>query len=331
MTRGKRFALIAVATLGAVYLFSGLFRGTMLGALVGTTTDPRSLGLVQSGSLQPIEVGLHTQVYRDKSGSWHGILSYGQPPWLEGDSWPKKTPPGGLVDTYLRFRVPAASLDFLRGYGVPLRSESVGFKLWSETMEPVAYDLMRELAKCPRVPARCEPANDLFKERAARGEYALRFSLSAHVTQNKATIERNRLLIAGLHPEYNTLKRPCETYDDLELGMTVTTVPEGVNPGKACEFDHPGMRGSSGQPNPGSRLFLKRYPDERPKFSVKCGSYNPDPNAPINGYCNLSGMYGHWLMFIDVENRQAEKWDAAFDRAVKFLDDHTTARFEPNE
>ncbi|MFM9976314.1 MAG: hypothetical protein ACKVON_17305 [Beijerinckiaceae bacterium] len=199
-------------------------------------------------------------------------------------------------------------------------------------MEPVAYDLVRERQKCPpQAMAYCGPITDLVKERAAKGEYSLRFSLSAHVTQNKATIERNRLLIAGLHPEYNTRKRPCEIYDDLELGMTVTKVPEGVNPGEACEFFNPGIREIPGKPNLSPRLFLKRYQDGRPKFSVVCGAYDPDPNAPYQTYCNLSGMYGHWLMFINVESVRAEKWDAAFNRVVKFLDDHTTARFEPNE
>jgi hypothetical protein len=328
MTRGRWLALIVVATLGTAYLFSDWFRGKMLGALVGTTTDPRSLGMVQSGSLQPIEVGLHTQVYRDKSGSWHGILSYGQPPWLDASGW-GRAPKGGLVDTYLRFRVPAAALDFLRGDQTPLRSIAVGFKLWSETMEPVAYDMVRELQKCAPRSVYCEPASDLVKERAAKGEYALQFELGANVTQNRARIERNMLLTAGLHPDYNKRKRPCETYEDLDLGVTVTKVPDGINPGEACDFFHPGMRGSSGQPNPGSRLFLKRYPDGRPKFSVKCGSYDTDPKAPWPGFCDLSSMYGHWLMFFRVEGRRAEKWDATYDRVVKYLDQHTSARFEP--
>jgi hypothetical protein len=330
MTRGKWLALILVATLGTGYLFSDWFRGKMLGALVGTTTDPRSLGMVQSGSLQPIEVGLHTQVYRDKSGSWHGILSYGQPPWLDAGGQ-GKTPEGGLVDTYLRFRVPAAALDFLRGDQTPLRSIAVGFKLWSETMEPVAYDLVRELQKCPPGTIHCHPANDLFKDRAAKGEYALQFELGANVIQNRQEIERVLLLRTGLLPAYNPRKRPCETYDDLALGMTVTKVPEGVNPGEACEFFHPGMRGSSGQPNPGSRLFLKRYPDGRPKFSVKCGSYDTNPDAPYPGLCDLGGLYGHWPIFVRVIGKQAEKWDETFDRVVKYLEQQTTARFEPRD
>lgn len=156
--RSLVFLLIAIGV--AVAVVGDGVQGLLVGMIAGTTTDPRSLGLMQSANMKPVRATLRTDVMMDTRVPG-------------GDS--------GLIkgDYRLTFEAPAA---YYSGIGRPSKErggQAVSFSFWSKSGDPTGPDRIEHRRRCYKQDGRpiMPCPDDPWAKRLADGEWEIEIEM----------------------------------------------------------------------------------------------------------------------------------------------------------
>ena len=211
---GKRSAvLLACAGAVVVVLATDTLTGSLIGAITGTTTDPRSLGLMRSASMAPVRATLKTDVLIDDRPYPGNITGdYGQ---IKGDY-------------RLTFEAPAAYYTAIGKPSAGRGLQAIGFAFWSRSGDPVAPDIMEQKRLCEQPNGRlADPCpGDPVRKREDAGEWRIEFEMFNAVDTVR---ERRRLNLSQLEKS-RAGREACLVYHDKNFDMTVVTVPEADYP-----------------------------------------------------------------------------------------------------
>ena len=296
-----------VLVLAAAWLFSSWLQTGVRRLLLLTSADPGTLGLVASGSLKSVKVGLRTTRER---------LSPAEVDHLNHRSH-------NVVDQRLSFTLPAAYVtvvDLNQGPGGPQR---LGFTFWSVTLDPSMPDHLEYSRHCGTASEAACPENP-FKRRREAAEVEVR----VEVTNSIGTDADRRWMIAarsgldrrgGYKPD-----RPCDVgYDPVHDLVTLDKPADVQRYHDACDFGsegtlrHDGLRAVP-------RNFAKRDADGGLRYSVRCDAFSPIREA--GSLCELQGYFGVWPFFMWVHPSRIGEWDDLYTRVTRFLVQHVAHR-----
>ena len=294
MKRRWLYTMIAVAVLGGGYAAVGPMQKLGRQTLMLTSADPDVLGWVRSGSMEPVTLTLRTDRF------------------VDGAAFAAGTP----ADHRISFRVPAAAVNKIYLKEGPSGPQSIGFEIWSRTLDPVAPDRIADSEKC-RIgkPCHAEP-QDRGSQREREGERPLQIEISngAHGEARRRFMLESR---AGMRSS-----KPCTIADDTRLGMLVVETPEGMRPGDACSFTgNPGIRTRDGKSFP-PKNFIKRAPDGTPLYTVLCHRFSSDPEELNEIGCRLETHFGVWWTEVLFFRLPPAEWDRICRSVIDYLAAH---------
>ncbi|WNJ90295.1 hypothetical protein [Bosea sp. 685] len=313
MKKGWLALSICIAA-GVIAFAADPLRGAFLGAISGTTTDPRSLGLMRNASMVPVRATLRTDILMDTP------------------------PPGGgsnrltKGDFRLTFEAPAAYYSAIGKPAAERGMQAVAFNFWSRTGDPVGPDLIEQSRLCKLHKREALPCpGDPVAKRHEAGEWEVEVEMFNGVA---TPAERFRLRVAQLI-RARSITEACTVYDDPQLAMTVVTVPEADYPPpvdgyvrlpKFCSGiyimygDRGRYRGEDAPRYFPPRVFYKFNEAGEFRFRVSCDAFGS------HQICWMSVDFGSWSGRVVVQPAKAAEWDAAYSAIMNFLSRHVVAR-----
>lgn len=301
------FAGVAVVVLAASTL-----TGSLIGAITGTTTDPRSLGHVRSANMAPVRATLKTDILiDDRSGDGSGNVK---------------------GDYRLTFEAPAA---YYTAIGRPSRDrgiQAVGFAFWSQTGDPVAPDIIEQRRLCRQPDGRLADScpEDPIRKRQEAGEWQVEFEMfnAVDTPREKASINLGALERARASSE------ACLVYRDANLDMTVVTVPEADYPTRQnvpaslpnfcggayiVKGERALRRGETEVQYYPPRVFYKFHADGRLRYRVTCRAFGSQ-------LCTMRIDLGSWGGRAHVHGSEAPRWDKTHNEIMNFLSRHVVSQ-----
>ncbi|WP_150129732.1 hypothetical protein [Bosea sp. RAC05] len=290
---GKVVVTAALVGFG-LYACSDLMFGRMLGAITGTTQDPRSVGWVGIDSMKPVRATL-----RREGG---GTLVF--------------EAPGAYYMAIPRGRA------YRAGQG-----EQVMFSVWSHSFDPTRGVLMRSWRDCTQgaVTPDCEDRAEAQRRRAA-GEQEISIEVGNWLApqQHLTFLPRWREQAAAGH---------CTLTTDPVSGLWVFDVPEALRPEPGSPpqanpylcgqgFGPQGMLNSRRQANnsykpyyASPRYFIKENPYE---YVVFCRATHDDEDT--SNKCTLYSDYKKMKFSIVLNYKERAIWDKQYRKAIELLD-----------
>lgn len=303
---------IAVGVVCLIGLAVDALQGNLLGMLAGTTTDPRSMGLVRSANMRPVRATLKTDVLiDDRSGSGDGNVK---------------------GDYRLTFEAPAA---YYTAIGRPSRDrgiQGVSFAFWSKTGDPVGPDTMEQGRLCRQPDGRLlDPCpGDPVRKRQEAGEWQVEFDIFNAVDTPR---EKARINLGSLERARSS-QEACLIYRDANLDMLVVTVPETDYPTRLnvpanlpnfcggayiIKGDRSKRRGESEVRYYPPRVFYKFGSDGEPLYRVTCRAFGSQ-------LCTMRLNLGSWGGRAWLKPADAAEWDKAHADIMSFLKRHVVSR-----
>ena len=303
--RGRRLILWVVGGAAAVVVAAaglGTLSDTMRATLMLTTADPGVIGMVQSASLEPVEVVVGTQF---EAAATHDPLGNRilQKAAVERERW-------------IKFRLPAAYISMIGKAREDKYPWRIGFSVWSNSFEPFTIDMVRSQEDRVRrgIPRNAPSRDDDLLQQKMRetGQTNREFDLSG--TYRPEDYERQRVLRAIGLKEGDPSPKPCDRGIDPDTGMMRVTVPRGVSHYQSC---------LSGKGENGVN-YARLREDGTVQYVVECDASGIGrdgvPRQP--GRCRLLGYFRVWPLVIWVEHANRQSFDAIHDRVVAFLAAH---------
>jgi hypothetical protein len=197
--------------------------------------------------------------------------------------------------------------------------------VYHRSFDPVGPDQIADTRKCRvGVPCYAEPS-DRGEQRRRDGDLRLEFSIT-----NAVSTRVHRDYVLG-DLDGAVLKKPCNIFEDVGLGMLVAETPQGVKPREACNFSgDPGIRTRDGKSFP-PKNFLKRKADGSPEFVVRCDGFSGDAEERAEIRCKMIGYFGMWPMLVWIWAIPPEEWTALHGRIQQFLTAHLAHRTDTPE
>jgi len=311
--RSLVFSLIAIGI--AVAVVGDRVQGLLVGMVAGTTTDPRSLGLMQSANMKPVRATLRTDVMMDTHvpGVYSGLIK---------------------GDYRLTFEAPAA---YYSGIGRPSKErggQAVSFSFWSKSGDPVAPDVIADRRLCGRDAYACEGSP--LRDRQEAGEWQVEVEMFNGVS----TIAERRWHTLGQLEIARSITEACIVYDDVQLGMTVVTVPEKDYPPRVISYvpmpkfcgGRLGFGGDRslyrGDPIPRyypPAIFYKFNDNGELKFRAGCRSFIPAGRELVSTLCTMGIEFGSWTGRVWVSPKYILEWDDAHSQIMTFLKRHVVS------
>lgn len=309
---GLRSIAIAIGGVGLMAIAIDALQGTLLGMLAGTTTDPRSMGLVRSANMAPVRATLKTDILiDDRSGDGRGNV--------EGDY-------------RLTFEAPAA---YYTAIGKPSRArgiQAIGFAFWSKTRDPVAPDVMEQARLCRQPDGRLlNPCpEDPIRKRQDAGEWRIEFEMFNAVDTAR---ERKRLNLSQLE-KARVSRESCLVYHDTNLDMTIVTVPDKDYPiRKNIPASLPNfcggvyivngersiLRGETEVTYYPPRIFYEFKEDGNFLYRVSCRAFGSQ-------LCTMGIEFGSWAGRTHVKGDDIARWDETHREIMAFLSRHVVSR-----
>lgn len=295
--RAARMGKVAVtaALVGfGLYACSDLMFGRMLGAITGTTQDPRSVGWAAIDSMKPVRATLRTQDGR--------TLVF--------------EAPGAYYRAIPRGRA------FRDGEG-----EQMMFSVWSHSFDPTRGVLMRSWRGCAQDAARpgCEDRAEA-QRRIAAGEKEITIELGNWLAPQHHLTSRPsfRDQAAAGH---------CTLTTDPVSGLWVFDVPEALRPepgsppqanpylcgkGIGWQGELNSMRQADGSYKPYyalPRYFVKEDPLD---YRIRCNAVHDEMG--ISTLCSLYSSYKDLNFHMLLNYSERSIWDQQYRRAIALLD-----------
>jgi hypothetical protein len=294
-------------------------QGLLAGVIAGTTTDPRSLGLMQSANMRPVRATLRTDILMDT-----GVPG--------GD--------GRLIkgDYRLTFEAPAA---YYSGIGRPSNErggQAISFSFWSKSGDPTGPDHIEHRRRCYKKDGRpiMPCPDDPWAKRSADGEWEIEIEMFNGVS----TIAERRRQTLGQLERARSITEACVVYDEAQLGMTVVTVPEKDYPPRVVRYvPKPNFCGgiyiyqgdrSLYHDDPIPRyyppsIFYKFDNNGDMKFKVDCRSFIPAGREVVSTRCTMGIEFGSWHGRVWVSPKHITEWDKAHSDVMGFLKRHVVS------
>jgi len=291
------FVFIALGMIAGGWLAFDWLRLAGIRTLMMTSADPGVIGLVASGSMEPVEVSLGTtlQVRTTRDAN-------GRP--LSQEQMQR--------EHRITFRLPAGYVTRVGKAREDKYPWIVGFTVWSDSFEPYTPDLIRSQEdRVRRGVPRNAPSrpDDLLAQRMRNtGEQPREFE----VTSAYGIDPQERQWILRLTGAKTAENKPCERAYDPALDMTRVTVPAGVAHYGSCLYGQ-GQNGVN---------YLKTASDGSTKFIVTCDASGIKRDGQLNqpDRCRLLTYYRNWPLSVWVRHSELLSLDALIARIITFLD-----------
>lgn len=296
---GKVAVTVALVGFG-LYACSDVMFGRMLGAITGTTQDPRSVGWAAIDSMKPVRATLRTQDGR--------TLLF--------------EAPGAYYMAIPRGRA------YRNGQG-----ERVSFSFWSKTFDPARADILRSYRNCTNGTTMNDPPGTPdcgnraeAQRRRAAGEQEITIDLG-----NWLPPQEHLMFLPRWREQ--AAAGQCTLTTDAVSGLWVFDVPEALRPEPGSppqanpylcgqRFGWQGMLNSRRQAD-GSykpyyaspRYFVK---DNLLEYRIRCESVHDEMD--VSGLCSLYSIYRDLNFHMLLNYRERSIWDKQYRKAIELLD-----------
>lgn len=314
----RSLIIVLIASGVAMAAVGDRLQGLLAGVIAGTTTDPRSLGLMQSANMRPVRATLRTDVLMDTR------VPGGDSRLIKGDY-------------RLTFEAPAA---YYSGIGRPSNErggQAVSFSFWSRSGDPTGPDHIEHRRRCyqNRQPIKPCPDDPLAK-RFAAGEWEIEIEIFNGVS---TTAEQRRQNLGNLD-KARSITEACVVYEDAQLGMTVVTVPEKDYPPRVVSHvPTPNFCGGiyilrgdrslyRGDPIPRyspPRIFYKFDDHGEFKLLVGCRAFMQRNRDGLSNLCTMGVSLGSWSGRVWISPDHITEWDKAHSDVMSFLKRHVVS------